>query len=168
MRESSSCSVPLRDFALWRAAIAVVALAALAVLAMWTAAALQARPVAGAGLMPGAVIVLILAIATAVIALSLAGGVAPGVLSYREGHWAYAPARMDDLPRSGDLAVAIDLGPFMLLTLAGSRADGRPSRRWLPVQRRGLEREWHALRCAVYSPPLVVTAALAVDETSPE
>jgi hypothetical protein len=23
---------------------------------------------------------------------------------------------------------------------------------WLPVQRRGLEAQWHALRCAVYSP----------------
>jgi len=23
---------------------------------------------------------------------------------------------------------------------------------WLPVQRRGLQAHWHALRCAVYSP----------------
>jgi hypothetical protein len=29
-----------------------------------------------------------------------------------------------------------------------------PRRRatWLPVQRRGIERQWHALRCSVHSP----------------
>ena len=33
---------------------------------------------------------------------------------------------------------------------------------WLPVQRRrGLESQWHALRCAVYAPPAVVDVSPA-------
>ncbi len=70
-------------------------------------------------------------------------------------------------PGSGELAVAVavDLGSFLLLTLAGTGDGERRSRRWLPVQRRGLENDWHALRCAVYSPPLGATIASAVDET---
>ena len=63
------------------------------------------------------------------------------------------------------MTVAIDLGSFLLLSLVGADAGACRSGRWLPVQRRGLELQWHALRCAVYSPPLVATDALAVDET---
>ena len=50
---------------------------------------------------------------------------------------------------AGELKVAVDLGPWMLL-LFTPQAPGRAS--WLPVQRRGLEAQWHALRCAIYSP----------------
>ncbi len=54
---------------------------------------------------------------------------------------------------SGDLAVVIDLGTWMLLRFDAPARDGHGSRRrWLPVGRRGLEAQWHALRCAVYSP----------------
>jgi hypothetical protein len=49
----------------------------------------------------------------------------------------------------GNVAVVIDLGPWMLLRFT---ADAPPRTTWLPVQRRGLEAQWHALRCAVYSP----------------
>ena len=55
--------------------------------------------------------------------------------------------QLDDV--SGELTAAIDLGPWMLLKFA-PEMPGRTS--WLPVQRRGLETQWHALRCAVYSP----------------
>jgi ABC-type nickel/cobalt efflux system permease component RcnA len=50
---------------------------------------------------------------------------------------------------TGNVAVVIDLGPWMLLRFT---ADAPPRTTWLPVQRRGLEAQWHALRCAVYSP----------------
>jgi hypothetical protein len=47
--------------------------------------------------------------------------------------------------------VAVDLGAWMLLRF---ERDATPRLRrivWLPLQRRGLETPWHALRCAVYS-----------------
>ena len=50
---------------------------------------------------------------------------------------------------AGELSVAIDLGPWMLLRFKPER---RARASWLPVQRAGLETQWHALRCAVYSP----------------
>ena len=49
----------------------------------------------------------------------------------------------------GKLRVAIDLGPWMLLRFS---PEGQRRSHWLPVQRLGLEAQWHALRCAVYSP----------------
>jgi hypothetical protein len=62
------------------------------------------------------------------------------------------------------LVVALDLGSFLLLTLA---APGRRRRRWLPVRRRGLAGEWQALRRAAYSPPLAAAETLAVNENPP-
>lgn len=54
----------------------------------------------------------------------------------------------------GDLDIAIDLGPWMLLRFT-PRAPASATRLrrpiWLPVQRRGMAFKWHALRCAVYA-----------------
>jgi hypothetical protein len=50
---------------------------------------------------------------------------------------------------SGELTMKIDLGFWMLLHF---RPVPTGAARWLPVQRRGLEAQWHGLRCAVYSP----------------
>jgi hypothetical protein len=58
--------------------------------------------------------------------------------------------------------VAIDLGGWLLLRFYAEpvrRAAGDAMRRgrtpaWIAVQRRGLEADWHAIRCTVYSPPL--------------
>jgi hypothetical protein len=45
----------------------------------------------------------------------------------------------------------IDLGRWLLVVFEDSTsAVGRV---WLPLQRRGLEGEWHALRCALYAIP---------------
>lgn len=71
-------------------------------------------------------------------------------------HWGEPGA---DQPgrRSGRVEVCIDLGAWMLLRFAAAE----PASTWaprpchcmhLPVQRRGHEQAWHALRCAVYSP----------------
>ena len=64
--------------------------------------------------------------------------------------WHLGP--IGDAATPGELHVAIDLGPWMLLRFSASLPDARARTSWLPVQRRGLEAEWHALRCAVYSP----------------
>jgi len=62
-------------------------------------------------------------------------------------HWDGQVWQLDGVP--GELTAAIDIGPWMLLKFT-PEMPGRTS--WLPVQRRGLETQWHALRCAVYSP----------------
>ena len=54
--------------------------------------------------------------------------------------------------QSGQLAVAVDLGAWMLLRFTSGDATAARTAAWVPAQRRGLEAHWHALRCAVYSP----------------
>ena len=56
---------------------------------------------------------------------------------------------------AGELAVAVDLGGWMLLRFVpdpeSAGAPSRPRSLWVAVQRRGLEAHWHALRCALYA-----------------
>ena len=56
-------------------------------------------------------------------------------------------------PVTGALTVAIDLGPWMLLRFRAAKAPRWAGPQWLPIQRRGLESQWHALRCALFSSP---------------
>lgn len=53
-------------------------------------------------------------------------------------------------PAEGSIAVMLDLGNWMLLRFHPS--DKRLRSSWIPAELAGLERDWHALRCAVYSP----------------
>lgn len=73
----------------------------------------------------------------------------PGLVLRWDGqcwHWRFPDPRHEC---SGRAEVCIDLGAWMLLRLHPA-GPGRSL--WLPLQRRGLERRWHDLRCAVYSP----------------
>ena len=160
MRERLSCVVELRRFDVWRAAVALVAVAAIAAMAAWGGLALAAGST-GSTLI--ATIAVAMAGLSALLAVSLAR-VEPGTLACADGCWTFAcrPGGVDRI-ESGTLAVAIDLGSFLLLTLTRSDASRPSSRRWLPVQRRGLESVWHALRCAVYSPPPVAPEAAAAN-----
>jgi hypothetical protein len=146
MRGSPSCAVTLRRFAAWRCAVAVVAAAALASLLAWV---LLAPP----GRLAGVRVAIALAgVATLGLALSLLR-VAAGTRRWDGSGWTFADAaRPQAAPTAGGLEVAIDLGTFLLLRFRPHDATGRRSVRWLPVERRGLEREWHAFRCALYSP----------------
>ncbi len=70
--------------------------------------------------------------------------------------WRLGPAAsIGEEPWSGQLAVLIDLGPWMLLSFRLQEQSPklgfvRPMR-WLAVQRGGLSESWHGFRCAVYS-----------------
>jgi 4-amino-4-deoxy-L-arabinose transferase-like glycosyltransferase len=140
----------LRRFGVWRVMVGVVAVAALAAVAAWTVAMFDAQTSSGAVLVVGLAALLMLA--TIALSLSLLRNQG-GLLACREGVWMFAA---DGGPvHSGPLVVAIDLGGFLLLRLG----DGSRPGIWLPVQRLGLQREWHALRCAVYSPPPVAGAS---------
>ena len=110
----------------------------------------------------------VLIVATAWIAYSLAR-VEPGVLALHDGCWTYTTRRVSgEASDSGPLAVALDLGSFLLLTMTRAGARGPQARRWIPVQRHGLDGDWHALRCAVYSPPPAAPRVSASDGSGTE
>ncbi len=150
MRERPSCVIELLRFGIWRVAIVVVALLAIAAMAAWAGLAL-ANPTHDWALI--AAVAVVLALASALLAASLMS-VPAGTLAASDGVWTFTFDR-DGIERieSGHLVVALDLGAFLLLILTRVHGSNRLARRWLPVQRRGLESEWHALRCAAYSPP---------------
>jgi hypothetical protein len=78
---------------------------------------------------------------------------APQSLRWDAQRWHLGPAAsVGHEPWVGELRVAIDLGPWMLLRFTPDAGVMSAAPTWLPVQRRGLEPQWHALRCAVYSP----------------
>ena len=58
----------------------------------------------------------------------------------------------------GEISVAIDLGAWMMLRFRPLNSSRWVGTTWLPVQRRGIEPHWHALRCALYSPRIPAAA----------
>ena len=158
MRDSLSCEVRIRHFGVWRAAVGVVFAAALAVLVAWVVAAPAGRPAVWIAGVAGAAMGMLL------LAASLLR-VDSGRLLRHDRHWSFAAADADGgAPKQGELAVAVDLGSFMLLFFTGHDAAAAPVRRWLAAQRRGLEHDRHALRRAAYAPPPAAAAALGADE----
>ena len=149
MRESVFFEARVRRFGVWRAAILIVGVLAISASTAWAVAMSASQAKHGATLVVA--LAALLGVVTAWAAWSLIR-VEAGVLSRHDGIWTFAPDA--GAPRSGTLEVAIDLGAFLLLRL--DRGGAGP---WLPVQRRGLESQWHALRCAVYAPPASVGAA---------
>jgi len=78
----------------------------------------------------------------------------PRYLRFDGQHWRLGTAPgADEQTRPGELAVVMDLGPWMLLRF-DAPADGthQRCRHWLALGRDELQTQWHALRCAVYSP----------------
>lgn len=145
MRAAPPIEVALDRHGLWQGFVGASALATGAVIATWIA--LGERSITSAVSVAAAIFVL----AAAVTALSVA---APRHVCLR---WTGLRWQLTDVqgaslePADGDVHVAIDLGPWMLLRFVADPAHaGRVT--WLPVQRRGLETRWHALRCAVYAP----------------
>jgi hypothetical protein len=140
MRASPPCQVSLRRVGAWRAAVCALVLLAGAAVLGWAGS--RETPVAA--LRWGAAALSLLPI--------LGLGASLWRMPVRSLRWDGRGWQLDAI--AGELSVAVDLGPWMLLVFtpavpAGARA-GRVS--WLPFQRRGLEAQWHALRCAVYSP----------------
>ncbi len=160
MRERQSVVVELLRFGVWRAAMLVVGAMAVASMATWGGLAL-ANPTSDSTRI--AAFAAALAFASMLLVASLIQ-VQPGTLACVEDAWTFTFDH-DGASRTetGELAVAIDLGSFLLLTLTRTTGPKRLAHRWLPVQRRGLESDWHALRCAVYSPPVAQARASATD-----
>ena len=150
MRESVFFELKLRRFGVWRVAVWLVAGAAIAAVAAWAVAMFASQPESGRALVMA--VAAGLSLATIGLAFSLAR-VEGGLLTCSDGVWTFVPDT--GVRRSGTLEVAMDLGAFLLLRLV----ERRRTIAWLPVQRRGVETQWHALRCAVYSPPPLAAGA---------
>ena len=161
MRGSPSCEIAVARFDAWRAAVGLVAVAGLASMATW----LATSPLgAGVGVRAG---VAVAALAVVVLAASLLR--TPGVILRWDGAlWSVASRGSTSVPPAvGDLSVALDLGSFLLLRFIAQGRSGLAAVRWIPVGRRGLEHEWHAFRCAVYS-PRPASGSTAADPRLPE
>ncbi len=135
MRASPACQVSLRRFGAWRIAVIALSVAGLAAMAGWL---VGRDPQASAGLS-----MLIAAAALPMLGCAVSLWRVPA----QSLRWDGQVWQLDAAP--GELRVAIDLGPWMLLRFS---PEGQRRSHWLPVQRLGLEAQWHALRCAVYSP----------------
>ena len=139
MRASPACQVTLQHFGVWRAAVLGLSLSGAASVAGW----LAGREAAMSTPLVAAMLVAVPALAALVWSLLRTPA--------RSLRWDGQAWHLDAIP--GDVAVVIDLGPWMLLRFTAAEPDQIT---WLPVQRRGIDAQWHALRCAVYSPrPLV-------------
>ncbi|MEO7337237.1 MAG: hypothetical protein ABIV63_11705 [Caldimonas sp.] len=141
MRAAPPIQVTPQRFGVWRGAVTLLAIAGAAAIALWTAS--HARPVDAVTWT-----IAVLAWAGIAVAAGSALRVPPLCLSWDGRAWHLGP--IDAEPQPGKLRVALDLGAWMLLRFESITPRRRTT--WLPLQRRGLEADWHALRCAVYSP----------------
>ena len=157
MRALPAFQVTLSRFGVWRFCVWALAAGAALALAAWA----HSRPTP-----PGAALYIAVAAAISLV-LGLAGWlgcVPPTTLRWDGQVWWLARAAADDSDsspaRRGELLIAIDLGPWMLLRFTPDAVGRRPwAVIWLPAQRRGLEADWHGLRCALHAPRPAPTAA---------
>jgi hypothetical protein len=157
MRAAPAFQVSLRRFGVWQGAVWALVAVGLGSTAAWLAT--HERPLH----MGLPFIAALTAMAVLVLGVSLAR-TPPADLRWDGLVW-YLGARTDE-PSPGRLAVAIDLGSWMLLRFVPEPTEIRRPATWLPVQRRGLEADWHGLRCAVFSPRPAL--AEAGQDASPE
>ncbi|HJV60912.1 MAG TPA: hypothetical protein VJ743_08185 [Albitalea sp.] len=144
MRASPALQIGIRRFGLWRGFVVVLLATGAAATAAWMLAVEGALP---DGLVPVAV----LGAAAACLLASRLLRCPPLSLRWDTQNWHLGPfAKAGEEPWAGDLSVAIDLGSWLMLRFVHEITPGRRRVHWLPVQRAGLEAQWHALRCAVY------------------
>ena len=145
MRPSPSFQVALRRFGIWRGVVAALAALGCVAMFMWLLGRDPRVPLEAASVALGA-------LATVGLAVSL-GRVDAADLRWDGRCWHLnQPAAPQGEPVPGNLQVAMDLGPWMLLRFMAIAPASGARVVWLPVQRRGIEAQWHALRCAVHSP----------------
>jgi hypothetical protein len=147
MRAPPPIDVALTRFGCWRGALASLAVCTAAVTAAWLVASFDQQP---APLLIG-----VATVAASVLGILLSAVRVPAVELRWDGAGWWCAARSGaraDLAVQGNLTVALDLGSWLLLRFVPAGSSRRVDARWLPVQRRGLEPQWHALRCAVHAP----------------
>ena len=154
MRASPAIHVSLRCFGAWRVAVLALTGSGLIVMGAWL---LQREQLPWARVVVGIVCATLL---LAWLGVSLAK-VSAVDLGWDGQGWSLRSLRTQNADAvAGEVSVAIDFGSWMLLRFRPLTASRWRRPTWLPVQRRGIEPQWHALRCAVHAPrpPPVVDA----------
>ena len=147
MRAPPPIDIALTRFGCWRGALAFLAICTAAVTAAWLVASFDQQP--------GALLIGVSMVATSMLAVMLSAVRVPAVeLRWDGATWSCAvrAGARTGLAVQGELTVALDLGSWLLLRFVPAGSRRRVDARWLPAQRRGLEAQWHALRCAVHAP----------------
>ena len=141
----------MKRFDRWQACVAALAALAVATLAGWF----------GTRLAWGTVQTAVATLASCTFAAVLAwhgSRRTPVRLRWDGCRWHFGPAAAaSDQDVAGCSRPMIDLGSWLLVVFESSTSA--VERVWLPLQRRGLEGEWHALRCALYAIPAASDAA---------
>ena len=154
MRSAPPFDISVKHYGVWRAGLLLLGATACASLAAWW----WAQPVPAPG-WAGAVAAV--GGLMSLVCVAAAWSIPP--LSLRWDRQSWQLSRRGAPEQAGSVQVGLDLGSWMLLRFRPDAASGAHVPTWLPVQRRGLEAQWHALRCAVYSPRPAVGVAAAPD-----
>ena len=142
MRGAPPVEVRVRRQGSWQAFVVALVALTVASIGVWLAAS-------ELGFAPKAA----LALATVAAGLAALSTAAPLDLALRWTGTTWVLSRMSAAAsneRVGSVTVALDLGNWMLLRFVAKAHRVRTT--WIPVQRGGLEGDWHALRCAVHAP----------------
>ena len=157
MRASPAFQISLQRFGQWQAAVGALALLGMLALAIWW---LQYESTHVGAVASGLCM-------TAAVVLALAYSLArvPALRLRWDGQaWHLAPASAsDDAAVPGELAVMLDFGAWLLVRFTPLTASQRPVVSWLPIQRRGVEAQWHALRCALHAPRTAPRDAASIE-----
>jgi hypothetical protein len=149
MRPSPSFQIFLQHFGVWRGAVGLVASCSVLVLVFWGWCC-DLPPAGWLGVVvicAGAVGLGVPLVRTPQVGLRWDGQL------WRLGSaQACASDPSADTWLPGHLVVCMDLCFWMLLRFTPSTSEPKAPVIWLPVQRWGLETNWHRLRCSVYSP----------------
>ena len=142
MRGAPPVEIRVRRQGSWRAFVVALVILTAVSIGLWVASAEIGTAVKG-----------VLAAATLAAGAAALSTTAPFDLSLRwtGSSWALSPGGAPaSEPVAGVMTVAIDLGSWMLLRFVDESPRTRTT--WIPIQRAGIEGDWHALRCAVHAP----------------
>jgi hypothetical protein len=145
MHASPPFQMIVRHFGIWRGAVTLLVAVAVAVVAVWALQAMERHA-------EWVVMASALLVASSSMLLAHAWRLPAMTLRWDSQQWQLArsdPSGLAPVP-SGRLVVSVDLGGWMLLHFKPDDATVLQRGTWLPVQRRGHEPDWHALRCTVY------------------
>ena len=155
MRAAPDIHVCVTRFGMWRAAVLIVGLVAAIAIVGWVMQHMRTLP------WPAAASQVAVGAVAFVLTVWLTAGLTrvPAFQLRWDGlSWYFNrvdPTSTDVIaaePQAGELSIAIDLGAWLLLRFTPGTPPGDARACWLPLQRQGLERQWHGLRCALYSP----------------
>ena len=146
MQAASAVQVDVQRFGVWNIALGLLSATTVSVAAAWLATRNDE--------LPGWSGMLLVAIVLVGVVLGVADMLRrqPVALRWDGQRWHVTDrSRGADPVEVSDLRVVLDLGAWMLLRLRCDESRRALRRGWIPVQRRGIESHWHALRCALYT-----------------